>query len=62
MLETFKPKTILVEDGPLQSVKKQKHQDGVFTVPAEYDLVSELGGSQFSEFVNKGILKNSGIY
>jgi hypothetical protein len=47
LIDTFKPQTILVEDGPLTSIKSQKHTDGDFIIPAEFDLAHELSGEDF---------------
>lgn len=37
LLDTFKPQTILVEDGPLSSVRVPKTTEGDLYIPAEFD-------------------------
>lgn len=48
LLDTFKPQTILVEDGPLSSVRVPKTTEGDLSIPAEFDQINTLEGDYIS--------------
>ena len=62
LIDTFKPSTILVEDGPLNTLKKPKRTEGGLNFPPEFDSLNKLEGSQISDFVNLHILSNKDAY
>ena len=46
LIDTFKPKSVLVDDGPLQAEKVARAiSDEGFVTPAEYDLTVEINGT-----------------
>ena len=64
LIDTFKPQSILLEDGPLQVPKDLEFTcpDTGFTHPATYDLTHELAGKVADEFIRRSIEDNSDAY
>jgi hypothetical protein len=62
LIDTFKPKTVLVEDGPLQSTIISTHPDSEISQPKIFELVTKIQGKDFESFINLSIVGNSQVY
>ena len=64
LIDTFKPSSVLVEDGPLQVVEQAEFRcpDTGFIYPESYSLTDELYGDVCNEFVRRSIEENNSAY
>jgi hypothetical protein len=62
LIDTFKPQTIIVEDGPINVESKPKETLDGLTYPPTYDFSNELSGSEFDKFVTKFIIEAKEVY
>ena len=64
LIDTFKPSSILVEDGPMQVPKTEEYacQDSGLVYPATYELTHEIGGSIADQFIRQNIEGNKEVY
>ena len=64
LIDTFKPSSILVEDGPMQVIKDAEHiceKTGLLN-PTTYDLTHEIYGDIFKQFITRYIEGNTDVY
>ena len=64
LIDTFKPSSIIVEDGPLQEIKQPKSkcpESGIIN-PETYTLTDELNGDILDKFIKFHIEDNQNAY
>lgn len=58
LLDQFKPKTIIIEESPLQVISQEpKFQDGLW-YPEVNDSTYALSGEDFELFMTKSVIEN----
>jgi hypothetical protein len=64
LLDTFKPQTILLEDNPLQSIRKTQYTDAQTGIiyPDEHDLTLSVSGKTLDQYIKEAIELNETIF
>lgn len=63
LIDTFKPKTIFIEDSPLEEALKAQETDSKgFTYPAVNKVLDRVQGAEMIQFVEQSIVSNKEAY
>jgi len=63
-MDQFKPKTIYVQQSPLQVLKEDivEKSDSGLTIPALFESISNVKGDEFFELIKSTIVEASDVY